>query len=168
MEPRYEIALRFQRLSRDLRRYLDEIEGWTAVRLSVPGMLDELQRVVPPEIQLTRLEVRDEISAPRPKSAEEAVTPYRLLRWRLGGRVVGPRSEETVGQLIIGLREMGAPEALFRSVTLLTIQADPLSSIGISTFEIDAMGAPRMMAEERGKADAPAPPPLTQEGRRGP
>ncbi len=145
LEPRFEATQRLKRRHSELGKYLEEIQSWKGTRLVAHTLLEDIQERVPPSIQFTRLEIRDEISAPRPKTTDEVVVPFRLLRVRINGRATGDRSEEIVARFINHLREMGVGNPLFRNVTLLAIQAETSPVGSSSTFEIDATGAERPM-----------------------
>lgn len=142
MQPRRDAVRQIRGRLGEATGYLKELDGWRAARNVWGAALEALQRGVPDEMQLIRLDLRDEIAAGRPKSNEEPPEPYRKIRAKINGRTVGDRPEDVVSRFIVALRGMGDPRKLFSSVTLAYLQADSLQP-GTSAFEIDAEGEER-------------------------
>ncbi len=142
LRPRLEAARAIRKGVAETTLYLSELEGWRAARFSWKTALEGLQRSVPAEAQLIRMEALDDVAAARPKSAEETPMPYRRIRMKLNGRAAGERPEDVVARLASALRGIGAPQSVFSSVTLAYIQADPLQA-SLNTFELEATGEER-------------------------
>lgn len=143
MEPRVTAARKMRQRIADAQAFLRELDAWAEVRQPMHSVLELTQRIVPPQMQFVRMEIRDDISARRPASEEEAAQPYRLIRIRIHGRATGERSEDTVSRFILALKDIGAPPPICPIVSLVSLQTDALAGAGFSAFEINAEGNER-------------------------
>lgn len=123
---------------------------WAAWRFEWEKILSDLQKAVPPTIQLTRLTVRSTMfMIPPPKWEKKALpVPARKFSLRLDGRAAGERGDEVVLEFVRGLRQAEGLESLLESVRLATGLKKAPSRPGEPEsweFAIEAESAPRKM-----------------------
>jgi len=157
VEPRVTAARKMRLRDADAQAFLGELDAWAEIRRPLHGVLDQTQRIVPQEMQFIRMEIRDDIAARRPASEEEAARPYRQFRIRIHGRAAGERSEDTVSRFIQALKDVGSPAPVCPLVSLVSMQTDPFSGSGFSTFEIYAEGAERPLRAATAKTATKTP-----------
>lgn len=118
---------------------LDELRNWQESRIPWPGVLNDLRKQVPPEIQLTVMQARQ---------AFEVTTngiPQRSVRVLLNGRCEGPEAENRVEALRTSLASDGLLGDLVARARVTSFQedADPASSTDDRVFQIELDFAPR-------------------------
>lgn len=146
VEPRVSAARQMRQLNAEAQALLGELDGWADVRQPIHLVLEQIQRIVPAEVQFLALELRDDITAQRPATETDPIRPYRLIRLRIQGRAAGERSEDTVKRLIEALRGVTVAErAVFSRVSLVNLQTDTRSAANLSSFEIEAFGDERYL-----------------------
>lgn len=162
-EPLYK---RVQAMKADLatKRKLDlELQGWSASRIEWNVPLRTLQEIVPPVIQLRRLDVRGdlEIRTLKTKAAGKgearkpegvpaeplAGVPGRRFFLLIEGCAFGEQAELAVLQFDGALRQSAAFRALLESLRLQKVQAerDGAEGQGRRTFTIEAATGRREM-----------------------
>lgn len=149
VEPRYQRLLSAQAdLARD-RALLQELAGWKNARQEKHALLSEIQELVPPTVQFTRLTLRGDVFLAKRKAAKEpapaVAAPARKVRGKaastkvatnkveeisiaarrfslsISGLATGDRAEEAVVRLERALQESPALGTLFESVRLMSV-----------------------------------------------
>lgn len=146
LQPRFEKAKAVQAEKEALAKYQAELDGWRHARLAWGTLLDAAERAVPPTVQLQRIEMRDEVTPPRgPVASTNAPDLLRVFRMNIAGRATGDKAEDEVGLFIGRLKAPAAGGALFKSITLLSMQAPgpELRDAGASSFAIECSGLER-------------------------
>jgi hypothetical protein len=143
LEPSYKNLVAVRNSTSEIDNLLKELSGWSHSSLEAERILDEIQEVVPEDVQLTNLSLRYAIGEPKtPPKEGEVVAAFRLLRMGLGGLSHGDTSESAVIDLISDLRGLGGTNAVFGTVTLNSMQKDRISGDARS-FSISAEGTER-------------------------
>lgn len=146
VEPRVSAVRQMRQRNADAQAFLRELDAWAEVRQATHLVLEQIQRIAPPEAQFLALELRDDVTARRPAAETDPIRPYRQARLRIQGRAAGERSEDTVKRLIEALRGVTvAEQPVFSRVSLINLQTDTRSAANLSTFEIEAQGDERYL-----------------------
>ncbi len=148
VEPRYKKDQAEQQKMFDNEALLKELNLWGSTRLQWGSLLVELQAIVPPTIQLTRMAVRSEwvfkkppaaaaAAEPAPEAAKgenatataepppaPAATPARKVEVTLEGRAAGELADEVVVQFVKSFRDAPAYQPLFEAVKLQRMLRD--------------------------------------------
>lgn len=142
LEPNYKNLMEIKSTTREIDNLLEELDGWSRSALSAHGLLDQVQNIVPANIQLTQMILRDGVLEPdtEPKKGQK-VAAYRLLKMSLGGLSHSDESESAVIKLISDLNGIGGTNAVFSTVTLNSMQKSKRSAA--RAFSISAVGKQR-------------------------
>ena len=146
LQPRFEKAKAVQADKEALAKYRSELDGWRHARLAWGALLDAAERAVPPTVQLQRIEMRDEVTPPRgPAASTNAPDLLRVFRINIAGRATGAKAEDEVGLFIGRLRDPASGGAVFKAITLLSMQAPgpEARDSGASSFAIECSGKER-------------------------
>lgn len=146
LEPRYRELSALQQTLRDVERSAEEIEGWSRSGEQWSRKLLHLQRLMPPSIQLVRLEARDQIELPaRPQPGQPMPDPIRRAHIYITGRITGAAGEDEITRLIDALLQPADPDApRFRNAGLVAMQRDRREREAIvNLFDVDISGYPR-------------------------
>jgi hypothetical protein len=132
------------------RKYLDELNGWSTSRIDWTEPFEELQRLVPANIQLTRMSVLGEIaiSEAKPATKENPGTPARRYQWKLEGRALGEMSDQDVIQFVDALRRGESFQDWLASVKLQGLQrtqSRPDQETDERAFRVDASSHERLI-----------------------
>lgn len=130
--------------------YLQELNSWTAARIRWTESLDELQALVPPNIQLTRMVILGETkeSEAEPKTKDKPGTPARRYQWRLEGQAEGDMSDQDVIRFVDALRSGRSHQEWLASVKLQGLQRVRSREVDDSSgrsFRIDASSHERLV-----------------------
>jgi len=105
LEPTYKNLVAVRNSSSEIDTLLQELSGWSSSSLEAETILDEIQAVVPKDVQLTNMSLRYSLGEPKtPPKEGEVVAAFRLLRMGLGVLSHGETSESAVIDLISDLR----------------------------------------------------------------
>ena len=157
IKPRHEAVQRSNAALTLLTNCVGEIEGWQRARLSVGLMMDKVERLIPANIQLVRVEYRDDLEAPSRTAGAKPAGPdlARSLKIRIAGRAHEPDARGEIEGLISRLKDLrpeGATNALLHNVELQSVQSvevggaagsDAGRAAPVYEFEIVARGEPR-------------------------
>lgn len=126
LEPRFNTITALQKAESENRMLLAELDRWGKLRTPWTGLLQELQRITPASLQLTRLVVRSEWVFVKPPAAVTSdgkeiplpAIPARKIYLSLEGRAAGELADEVVVTFVRTLRQSQGFEKLFESVKL--------------------------------------------------
>lgn len=134
-----------------------ELGGWSRSRLDWYLPLLEIQRLVPSNIQLIRMNVWSSLALDKSKklpakaAAEPEIMPVRTFKVGIDGRAVGEAGNEAVVQFVSTIKEAGWLSNVFETVNLQGVRREVERSsktegaIPSWEFSIEAMCAPRVM-----------------------
>lgn len=124
MQPRYERVRLMQEQLTLNKRVKDELDAWHSARIQWSQHLVELQRFVPPEVQMTKLTVQGEIKLMDDPAAKDDKTdiPVRVFRVRVEGRTGGDLADEVVVSFVNHLRDDSSFKGVLDSVKLQGLQ----------------------------------------------
>ncbi|MFH0878764.1 MAG: hypothetical protein V2A34_03540, partial [Lentisphaerota bacterium] len=142
------------------KKLLTELKGWTASRIDWQGPLLELPEIVPPTIQLTKLNiwgtletkeikskepVKPPVSGPPLKPVKLFSPPTRTFNIIIDGRATGDLADEVVVQFVKTIRQSSAFQPLLASIKLQGIRRETGGSeeSDIRIFTIEALTIPR-------------------------
>lgn len=131
-----------------------ELGAWSRNRLDWVTRLTELEAMIPLNIQLVRLNVRDEWEfvrppTPAPKPGEEAKPPPSIPARRtflnLSGRAAGATGEDAVLNVVTKMRGTKSYADIFETIRLQRINTDTQpGDVADRAFDIEAaMAQPR-------------------------
>ena len=131
-----------------------QLKGWNVSRLEWHALLEDLQRMVPLNVQLTKLSVSSSTTTITPDTKENPEadnTPrdVRTSRLRMDGKAIGDKSDKTVLDFAETLRESKGFGSVWDSINLKKMQRARFSS-GLSeptsVFTIEALSKPMEMS----------------------
>lgn len=133
-----------------------ELGAWGRNRLDWVSRLDELEAMIPLNVQLVRFTVRDEWEfvrppPPPPKPGEEAKPPpsqpARRTYLNISGRAAGANGEDAVIQVVTKMRNTKSYAGIFETIRLQRINTDPQpGDVADRAFDIEAaMAQPRKL-----------------------
>jgi hypothetical protein len=134
------------------RSYLSELTGWSEARVSWREPFDELKRIVPENLQITRLSVFGEIQVPAAAKSANAPTavPIRRYALNLEGVAEGKLSDQDVIRFVDSLRMGQSFSPWLASVKLQGLQRQNSygktkdgESVEVRTFRVDALSKER-------------------------
>ena len=129
---------------------LDELHSWTVSRINWTEPFEELQALVPGNIQLTRMSVAGDImiSEAEPATKENPGTPARRFQWRLEGKALGEMSDQDVIRFVDALRRGDSYQDWLASLKLQGMQRTLSRTDEESnerTFRVDASSHERLI-----------------------
>jgi hypothetical protein len=153
IDPAYQDVRVLQEHLRSNRLLVEELKGWHAARVDWHKSLMDLRAIIPPSIQLTRLNVRGGLEMVHPPSWQKNAkpTPARNTKVRLDGLAVGEVADEVVVNFVRTLQSAPAFEPMMNYVKLLrlarmtTREGEEMKSV----FGIEAVTNPRKMEEQK-------------------
>ena len=119
LEPRLALAQEQQRGLKANREAIALINGWKASQVSMEGLLLDIQKVIPENIQLMRVSIRSEVKASVYRNEDELGLDYRLA---LQGVSQGAQAENSVISLRKDLLTKEHLSAIFDSVRLISMR----------------------------------------------
>ncbi|HEY8241056.1 MAG TPA: hypothetical protein VIH35_06400 [Kiritimatiellia bacterium] len=155
--PRYDEIKKKQDMLLNYKGLLEELQQWGYTNASWHEMLIEVGQIVPPSIQLTKLNVHSTwtfIKPPappvKPGSTEPARVmleiPVRNIKININGRVTGDLADEVVVQFTRNLDNAKGFDELFESLKLQKLYKDNDSTKTASRqFEIEGDSKPKRM-----------------------
>ena len=122
IDPVYQDVRALQDDLRFNRALYAELQGWHNGRYEWHTQLKDIQDVVPPDIQLTRLTVKGGLRMIQPPAWDKKSkpTPARRFKMRLDGRAAGENGNEVVVRFVRTLRSAPAMEPLINSIKMAT------------------------------------------------
>ena len=136
---------------------MKELKPWSDTRVDWAGRLDELNKMVPPSIQITHLSMRAEwviIKLPAPpvedpnapaKPAPPAI-PARRFYLSISGRAAGDAGGDDAVQMVNRLKNSGGYGSVFEIVKLQHLLRDTQpNDIADRSFSIEGLAAPRRL-----------------------
>lgn len=145
----YESAQVVQEEVQAKQGYLGELEGWRSSRVIWHGPFDELREIVPANMQLTRLSVNGQITAPAPNKAAGGgpALLHRRYALHLEGLAEGQLSDQDVIRFVENLRAGRTFSSWLESVKLQGLQRhgglrNPTEEAA-RTFRVDAISKER-------------------------
>jgi hypothetical protein len=166
--PRYEEITKRQAVVSSYKGLLDELNGWGMTNSHWYDMLLELQKTVPPNVQLSKLNVDGGWEFIKPEKKKEPpkkegakleekpaakevivqVTPARSIRLSIGGRVQGELADEIVVQFTKSLEKSKGFDTYFDTMELeklFRVEEGGRESSGIAwrQFEIQGLSKAR-------------------------
>lgn len=146
MLPREESLRKIREKTILWKRMEAELNGWRNSRCPASQILFQVQQSVPENIQILQMTLRDDLAVPARLGKESRPDPQRVFRIRIEGRAVGPNGEQNVSRFI---QKLNTPEpggdTPYRTVTLLSIQAETQGEKASCLFDIEAAKAERML-----------------------
>lgn len=152
-EPMYNQVLAMKQDLATFKKQQQELAGWGLSRINWYDPLLELQAIVPPSLQLKRLNVRGEMELGRrvveadaeggPAKAAAAatgITPSRQFFISLDGKALGKMAEDVVVQFVRTLDSSRKIKPLLQTIKLQSLQRDTSASgkEASRTFTIEA------------------------------
>jgi hypothetical protein len=119
LEPKLAVARDQQRGLKTNRQVLVLIKGWQDSQVSMGGLLLDIQKAIPENVQLTRISIRSELKASLYRNADELGLDYRLA---LQGVSQGEQAEDAVINLRRDLLTREHLSAIFDSVKLTSMR----------------------------------------------
>ncbi len=119
LEPRLAVAQDQQRGLKANRQAIDLIQGWQDSQVSMDGLLLDIQKAIPENVQLTRISIRSEVKVSVYHDVSELGLGYRLV---LQGVSQGEQAENAVINLRKELLTREHLSASFNSVKLTSMR----------------------------------------------
>lgn len=170
-EPLYNQVLAMKQDLAVFKKQQQELAGWGVSRVNWQWPLLEVQAVMPPSIQLRRLNVRGEVDMARratpverdeeggPAPVSAGPVPSRQYYISLEGKASGKMAEDVVVQFVRTLGSAGTLKPLLQSIKLQSLQRDISSGgQGSRSFTIEAASKKRDMIIVASPAGLPAGP----------
>jgi len=127
-EPGYEEIQKLQSRLESSRKLIAELAGWEESRIKWRQPLTELQTVVPPSIQLTKLNIVGSTYSSETSGKKAGASVMRSFKLTLDGRIAGEMGDEVVVRFLEDLRRTKAFRDLLVSVKLQKLQRDRLGA----------------------------------------
>jgi len=139
LEPRLAVAKKQQSGLKTNRQVLELINGWQGSQVSMEGLLLDIQKTIPENIQLTRISIRSEVKTSVYYAADELKLLYRLI---LQGVSQGARAEDAVIGLRKDLLKEGRLSATFDAVKLTAMwKREGRNGENMREFSLEGLGA---------------------------
>jgi len=119
LEPRLELFKNENRGLAANNKLLALFDEWKNAQAPMEGLLNDLQGVVPANVQLTRLSIRSKQSAPRYDSADDMALTYELM---IDAISQGDRAEEEIIRLPKSLATCNHFATTFDSLKLASLR----------------------------------------------
>lgn len=157
IRPIYEQKKNFEAASDQAREYRKEMGGWASSRMPTGDLLDHLQTLAPPSIQIVRIAYKDEIketgkkrTGDEEKASSDRPGLVRQFCMQIAGRSRGTEARGQVEQLINRLqsyRTSSNAPPVFEYARLRSMMAPrgtvPGEVVDGMDFDIELGGAPR-------------------------
>jgi hypothetical protein len=137
LEPKLDLYTEESRSLRTNKKVIELLEGWRGSRLSFADMLDEIQEVVPENIQFTRFLMKSNIAG---DSYQTPDAMKQIFTLQIDGSALGERAEESVWRFHKDLLVIKKIEEMFETVELADIRKRS-SSDGKSISEFRILGS---------------------------
>ncbi len=139
LEPKLAVALDRQRGLKTNRQALSLINGWKDSQVSMEGLLQDVQEVIPENVSLMRVSIRSKVTASLYRDADELDLDYRLA---LQGVSQGEQAEDTVMNLRRDLLKKEHLSAIFDSVKLISMRKrSGADGENMREFSFEGLGA---------------------------
>ena len=139
LEPRLAVASDQQRGLKTNRQAIDLINGWRDSQVSMEGLLLDIQKAIPENIQLTRISIRSEVKTSIYHDVDELGLGYRLA---LQGISQGAQAENAVINLRRDLLDKEHLSAAFDAVKLTSMRKRAgQSGENMREFSLEGLGA---------------------------
>jgi len=149
IDPHYQDVRAMQEALADNKKLIEELKTWQKSRVPWHEVLLQFARVVPAQMQIDRINVRETfIMIPPPKWQKDLPpTPARLYKMGLGGRVRGDMADAIVVSFIRTLRTGEAFKEFLDTVKLQRLQRAPGLPPGQEgrVFAVEVASVPRKM-----------------------
>jgi len=119
LEPRLAVARDQQRGLKANRQAIELINGWQGSQVSMEGLLLDIQKTIPENVQLTRISIRGEVNASVYRDVDELGLDYSLA---LQGMSQGAQAEDAVIHLRKDLLTREHLSATFDSLKLISMR----------------------------------------------
>lgn len=138
LEPRLNEAMEQQRGLKTNREALTLFDAWQDSKASMESLLQDIQQVIPENIQLKRVSVRSAVTTSLYRHAEDLKLDYRLT---LTGVSQGEQAEDTVIRLRRDLLAQEQLSTIFDSVKLTSMRKHRgLDGENIREFSLEGTG----------------------------
>jgi len=123
-EPRYNRVRLMQNNLNASKTIWNELQAWNRSRVEWHRQLRDMQRIVPADVQLTRLQIKAQlIMIPEgPDAKEDEVVPARQFQMMLDGQAAGERADEVVVEFVNSMRSGSSFDQLLEHVKLQGMQ----------------------------------------------
>lgn len=139
LEPRLAVARDQQRGLKTNRQAIGLINGWQDSQVSMEGLLLDIQKAIPENVQLTRISIRSEVKASVYHDVDELGLDYRLA---LQGISQGAQAEYAVINLRRDLLDREYLSATFDAVKLISMRKRAgQSGENMREFSLEGLGA---------------------------
>jgi len=139
LEPRLAVASDQQRGLKTNRLAIDLINGWRDSQVSMEGLLLDIQKTIPENIQLTRISIRSEVKTSVYHDVDELELDYRLA---LQGISQGAQAEDAVINLRKDLLDREYLSATFDAIKLTSMRKRAgRSGENMREFSLEGLGA---------------------------
>lgn len=136
--PRLAVAIDQQRGLKTNRKAIDLINGWRDSQVSMEGLLLDIQKAIPENIQLTRISIRSEVKTSIYHDVDELGLDYRLA---LQGISQGTQAENAVINLRRDLLDKEHLSATFDAVKLTSMRKRAgQSDENMREFSLEGLG----------------------------
>ncbi|MEN8255459.1 MAG: hypothetical protein ABFR33_08315 [Verrucomicrobiota bacterium] len=139
LEPRLAVASDQQHGLKTNRQAIDLINGWQDSQVSMEGLLLDIQKAIPENVQLTRISIRSEVKTSVYHDVDELELGYRLA---LQGISQGAQAENAVINLRKDLLDREYLSATFDAVKLTSLRKRAgQSGENMREFSLEGLGA---------------------------
>jgi hypothetical protein len=153
IEPQFKAVQKKQQQLRERQALRAELELWHSTRVDWHVALRQLQAIVPPTVQLTRMNLAgtwDFVVAPAPPDNPDKKSPpvpARRFAVNLSGSAAGEMADETVVQFTRVIRDTVGLRGIFDTVRLqrMSREAGGDDQAGDRVFEIEITSPPRKL-----------------------
>ncbi|MBN2162626.1 MAG: hypothetical protein JXR25_10525 [Pontiellaceae bacterium] len=143
MQPRLEVYKEENRSLAANRSILELFEGWEASQISIVEIMEDIQDIVPVNMQFTRLVVRGNVAPGTYANAEEMGVDFKL---QVDGLALGDRAEEDVWRFHKEMLSTESIASVFDFIDLSDMRKR-LSNDGSSSREFSIIGSNKEGAE---------------------
>lgn len=119
LEPRLAVSRDQQRGLKANRQAIELINGWQGSQVSMEGLLLDIQKTIPENVQLTRISIRGKVNASVYRDVDELGLDYSLV---LQGMSQGAQAEDAVIHLRKDLLTREHLSATFDSLKLISMR----------------------------------------------
>jgi hypothetical protein len=139
LEPRLAMALEQQSGLKSNRQAMSLINGWKASQVSMDGLLLDIQKAIPANVQLSRISIRSGAKASVYRTAAELELNYHMA---LQGVSQGEQAEDAVINLRRDLLEKEYLSTIFDSVKLTSMRKrQGMDGENMRDFSLEGQGA---------------------------
>jgi hypothetical protein len=145
LEARLAVAQQQQRGLKTNREALELLDGWKASQVSMEGLLLDIQKVIPENVQLSRVSIRCESGTALYSKADELALDYHLT---VQGISEGQEAEDAVIALRKDLLTGEHLSEIFDSVKLISMRKRRgIDGENLREFGLEGLGAEQGGAE---------------------